>query len=143
MARFFSTNHNSLLRIATNEIVSFCIDHRSRQMFFFRAKAGQRRRKKAGFRVMLKYFEKKGFSLLYKTSRLHFAVCLRSDSVIDHRRRQNVVGTSVTHSATPRVPLFLFLPHFDVIYDLLLNRLTETWNLFVKVAEHSFCARSC
>ena len=26
---------------------------------------------------------------------------------------------------------FLFLPHFDVIYDLLLNRRTETWNLFV------------
>ena len=54
MARFFSTNHNSLLRIATNEIASFCIDHRSRQMAFFCAKAG---RKKAGFRVMLKYFE--------------------------------------------------------------------------------------
>ena len=42
-------------------------------------------------------------------------------SVIDHRRRQNVVRTSVTH-----------LPHFDVICDLLLNRRTETWNLFVK-----------
>ena len=27
-------------------------------------------------------------------------------SVIDHRRRQNVVRTSVTHSAAPRVPLF-------------------------------------
>ena len=27
-------------------------------------------------------------------------------SVIDHRGRQNVVRTSVTHSATPRVPLF-------------------------------------
>ena len=27
-------------------------------------------------------------------------------SVIDHRRRQNVVRTSVTHSATPRVPRF-------------------------------------
>ena len=29
---------------------------------------------------------------------------------------------------------FLFLPHFDVIYDLLLNRRTATCNLFVKVA---------
>ena len=37
----------------------------------------------------------------------------------------------MTHSATPRVPL-LFLPHFDVICDLLLNRRTATWNLFVK-----------
>ena len=27
-------------------------------------------------------------------------------SVIDHRARQNVVRTSVTHSAAPRVPLF-------------------------------------
>ena len=27
---------------------------------------------------------------------------------------------------------FLFLPHFDVIYDLLLNRCMATWNLFVE-----------
>ena len=27
---------------------------------------------------------------------------------------------------------FLFLPHLDVICDLLLNRRTATWNLFVK-----------
>ena len=53
MARFFSTNHDSLLRIATNEIASFWMDHRSRQMALFRAKAGQ----KVAFRVMLKYFE--------------------------------------------------------------------------------------
>ena len=26
---------------------------------------------------------------------------------------------------------FLFLPHFEVICDLLLNRSTATWNLFV------------
>ena len=49
-------------------------------------------------------------------------------SVIDHRRRQNVVRTSVTHSA---IATCLFLPHFDVICDLLLNRRTATWNLFV------------
>ena len=40
-------------------------------------------------------------------------------SVIDHRRPQNVV-------------IFLLLLHFDVISDLLLNRRTATWNLFVK-----------
>ena len=39
-------------------------------------------------------------------------------SVKDHIRRQNAVRTSVTHSGPPRVPLFLFLPHFDVICDL-------------------------
>ena len=53
-------------------------------------------------------------------------------SVIDHRRRQNVVRTSVTHSAIASCATFLFLPHFDVICYLLLNRRTATWNLFVK-----------
>ena len=70
-------------------------------------------------------------SLLYKPNRFHVAgVC----SVIDHRRRQNVVRTSVTHSAIASCATFLFLPHFDVICscDLLLNRRTATWNLFVK-----------
>ena len=36
----------------------------------------------------------------------------------------------MTHSAAPRVPL-VFLPYFDVLYDLLLNRRAATWNLFV------------
>ena len=36
-------------------------------------------------------------------------------SVIDHRRRQNVVRTSVTHSAIALCATFLFFPHFDVI----------------------------
>ena len=89
MARFFSINQNSLLRIATNEIASFCIDHRSRQMAFFRAKAGQ---------VTLKSISDK----------LGYASC-----------------------AT-----FLFLPHFDVICDLLLNRRTATWNLFVNLLKN-------
>ena len=40
--------------------------------------------------------------------------------------------TSVTHSAIASWTTFLFLPHFDVICDLLLNRRTATWNLFVK-----------
>ena len=31
-----------------------------------------------------------------------------------------------------QVAVRLFLPHFDVICDLLLNRRTATWNLFVK-----------
>ena len=53
-------------------------------------------------------------------------------SVIDHRRRQNVVRTSVTHSAIASCATFLFLPHFDVICDLLTNRRTATWNLLVK-----------
>ena len=52
--------------------------------------------------------------------------------LIDHRGRQNVVRTSVTHSAIASCATFLFLPHFDVICDLLKDRCTATWNLFVK-----------
>ena len=52
-------------------------------------------------------------------------------SVIDYRGRQNVVRTSVTLGCAS-CATFLFLPHFDVIFDLLLNRRTATWNLFVK-----------
>ena len=36
----------------------------------------------------------------------------------------------VAHEAQPSVSL-MFLPHFGVICDLLLNRRTATWNLFV------------
>ena len=43
-----------------------------------------------------------------------------------------MVRTSVTHSAAPSCAnFFLFLPHFDVICDLLLNRHTATWNLLI------------
>ena len=44
--------------------------------------------------------------------------------VIDHRGRQNVVRTSVTHSAIASCATFLFIPHFDVI-----------WNLFVNISD--------
>ena len=50
VARFFSTNHDSLVRIATNDIASFWIDQITSNGFFSckgRPKAGQ----KAGFRV--------------------------------------------------------------------------------------------
>ena len=40
--------------------------------------------------------------------------------------------TSVIHSAIASCATFLFLPHLDVICDLLLKRRTATWNLFVK-----------
>ena len=38
-----------------------------------------------------------------------------------------------THSAIASCATFLFLPHFDVICDLLLNKRTATCNLFVKL----------
>ena len=36
----------------------------------------------------------------------------------------------VAHKVQPSVSL-MFLPHFDILCDLLLNRRTATWNLFV------------
>ena len=51
-------------------------------------------------------------------------------SVIDHRRRKNVVGTSVTHSAIASCATYLFLSHFDVICDLLLNTRFATRSTF-------------
>ena len=55
-------------------------------------------------------------------------------SIIDHRRHQYVVRTSVTQSPNSLFATFLFLPHFDIIHDLLLNRCTATWNLFIKLS---------
>jgi len=54
-------------------------------------------------------------------------------SVMDHRRCQNVVGTLVTDSAIAFWATFLFLPHFDVVSDQLLNGRMTIWNLFVKL----------
>ena len=58
----------------------------------------------ADLRIMLKYFEiRKAFRYYIKQiDSMLPCVC----SVIDHRGRHNVVRTSVTHSATPRVPRF-------------------------------------
>ena len=53
-------------------------------------------------------------------------------SVINQRSPKNVVITSVAHSAIASCATFLLLLHFDVIFDLLLNRRTAIWNLFVK-----------
>ena len=71
----------------TNEIVSFCIDHRLRQMAFFGfAKVGKVVAK-AGFRVMLKYFEINQSCMssnlfryyIHKTNRFNVAVHLFSN----------------------------------------------------------------
>ena len=61
-------------------------------------------------------------------------------SVIDHSRHQNVVRMSVTHSPNGLCATCLFLPHFDVICYLLLNRCTATWNPFlIKKQLQQFC----
>ena len=123
-------DHNHLLRIATNGIASFCIDHRLRQMaFFVFFKMGKAPLSRA-LREIKQLLCVQSLILYYIKQIDSMSPCICP--VIDHRGRQNVVRTSVTHSAIASCAIFLFLPHFDVICDLLLGRCTATWNLFVK-----------
>ena len=62
------------------------------------------------------------------TNRFHVAVCLFSNrSQMTSKCGKN---KKVAHEVQPSVSL-MFLPHFDVLCDLLLNRRTATRNLFV------------
>ena len=64
----------------------------------------------------------------YLTNRFHVAVRLFSNrSPMTSKCGKN---KKVAHEAQLSVSL-MFLPHFDVLCDLLLNRRTVTWNLFV------------
>ena len=68
-------------------------------------------------------------SLLYKTNRFQVAVRLFSN----RSQRMSKCGKNISDTLScASCATFLFLPHFDVICDLLLNRRTTTWNLFVK-----------
>ena len=48
----------------------------------------------------------------------------------------------VAHEAQPSVSL-MFLQHFDVLCDLLMNRRTATWNLFVLYNKQLKYAEKC
>ena len=69
----------------------------------------------------------KGY-LVFLTNRFQVAVCLFSDrSQMTSKCGKN---KKVAHKAQLSVSL-MFLPHFDVRCDLLLNRCMATWNLSV------------
>ena len=109
------TNQNSLLRIVTNEIASFCTDNRLRQMaFFVFAKVGKGEAR-AGFRAILIDFVIKKLSLSYKTNRFHVAVRLCSN----RSQKTSKCGKNISDTlGYPSCATFLFLPHFDVICGL-------------------------
>ena len=68
------------------------------------------------------------FQWVCLANRFQVAVCLFSNrSQMTSKCGKN---KKVAHEAQPSVSL-MFLPHFDVLCDLLLNRRTATWNLFV------------
>ena len=104
------TNHTSLLSLATNQFTSFCIDIRSRQCYFRVCQSGE-------------IWNKKAF-LVYKTNRFHVAMCLFSN----RSQRTSKCGKNISDTlGCASCASFLFLPHFDIICDLLLNRRTATW----------------
>ena len=79
----------------------------------------------SSLKLFLVYFN----SLLYKTNRFQVAVRLFSN----RSQRTSKCGKNISDTlGCALCATFLFLPHFDVICDLLLNRRTATWNLFVK-----------
>ena len=66
--------------------------------------------------------------MVYLTNRFHVVVGLFSNrSQMTSKCGKN---NEVAHEPQASVSL-MFLPHFDVPYDLLLNRPTATWNLLV------------
>ena len=68
-------------------------------------------------------------SLLYKANRFQVAMRLFSN----RSQRTSKCGKNISDTlGCALCATFLFLPHFDVICDLLLNRGMATWNLFVK-----------
>ena len=65
---------------------------------------------------------------LYLTNRFQVAVRLFSNR--SQRTSKCGKNKKVAHEAQPSVSL-MFLPHFDILCDLLLNRRMAAWNLFV------------
>ena len=80
-----------MLRIATNEIAAFCIDNSLRQMAFFRVR-------QSGQRPAFDLWQKKNEKSFICSSLFLYHYIKQIDSmlpcvcsVIDHRRRQNVM----------------------------------------------------
>ena len=74
-------------------------------------------------------------SLLYKTNRFQVAVRLFSN----RSQRTSKCGKNISDTLRcTSCATFLFLPHFDIICDLLLNRCMAAWNLFVKWSREEF-----
>ena len=103
---------------------------RQPQNGFFSCKGGAKAGQKAGFRVMSRYFEiKKAFRHYIKQiDSMLPCVWFSNRSQKTSKCDKNISDTLGYASCAT----YLFLPHFKVICDLLLNRRTAIWNLFVK-----------
>ena len=65
----------------------------------------------------------------YLTNR--FYVALRLFNNRSQMKSQNGVRTKTWHTSREASVSLMFLPHFDVFWDLLQNRHTATWSLVV------------
>ena len=82
----------------------------------------------------LKLFSVYFNSSLHKTNRFQVAMHLFSN----RSQRMSKCGKNISDTlGCASCATFLFLPHFDVICGLLLNRCMETWNLFVEHILHT------
>ena len=109
--------------IATNGITSFCIDHRWRQMAFFVFVKMGKAPLSCALREIKQLLCKQRLFLYYIKQIDSMLPCICP--VIDHRGRHisDTLG---------------YLPHFDVICDLLQDRCTATWNLFVNLSKLTY-----
>ena len=121
--RFFATHSNQWNCFILNPS-----DH-VKWLFFVQDEGGAKAGQNAGFRVMLKYCEiKKTFRYYIKqVDSMLPCVWFSNRSQKTSKCGKNISDTLGYASCAT----YLFLPHFDVICDLLLNRRTATWNLFV------------
>ena len=114
------------------------IDHVKWLFFVQRRGRGGAKGRLSG--VMLKYFEiKKAFRYYIKQiDSMLPCVWFSNRSQKTSKCGKNISDTLGSASCAT----YLFLPHFDVICDLLPNRRTATWNLFVKYITRYFSSLS-
>ena len=97
--------------------------------WLFSCKGGAKAGQKAGFRFMLKYFEIKNAFRYYIKQIDSMLPCVWFSN---RSQKTSKCGKNISDTlGYASCATCLFLPHFDVICDLLLNRRRATWNLFV------------
>ena len=92
-----------------------------------RKRKKQKQKQKTGF-TWKKWRSSNTLFNIDLTNRFHVAVRLFSNR--SQKTSKCGKNKKVAHKPKPSVSL-MFLPHFHIFCDLLLNRRTATWNLFV------------
>ena len=107
------------------------IDHV--KWLFFVQRRGKGEAKGRLSRYVEIFWNKKGFSLFY-TEQIDFMLTCFWYS--NRLQKTSECGKNISDTLGHASCATFFFPHFDDICDLLLNRRTATWNLFVKHCTH-------